>query len=87
MCHHGFRFDDYGLWKEFWYSLNSGWHHLEYVYHFEEYWGKGSYPPERITLPEQDFDNLMERIIAPPDPQVQQRLKELLNRKAPWDDD
>jgi hypothetical protein len=87
MCHEGFRFDDYGIWKEFWHSLNHGWQHMEYVYHFEEYWGEGSYPPERIVVSEEAYDDLMERIIAPPDPEVQESIRKILNRKAPWDED
>jgi len=87
MCHEGFRFDDYGIWKEFWHSLNHGWQYMEYVYHFEEYWGEGSYPPERIVVSEEAYDDLMERIIAPPNPEVQESIRKLLNRKAPWDED
>jgi hypothetical protein len=87
MCHEGFRFDDYGIWKEFWHSLNHGWQHMEYVYNFEKFWGEGSYPPERIIVSEEAYDNLMERIIAPPDPEVQESIRKLLNRKAPWDED
>jgi len=29
MCHKGFRFDDYGIWGEFWHILNHGWQHME----------------------------------------------------------
>jgi hypothetical protein len=86
ISHEGFRFDDYYVWKEFWFSLNHGWDHMEYVHKFEEYWGKGSWPPERIVLPAKDFDALVERLNEPPDPEVQERFREILNRKAPWDD-
>jgi hypothetical protein len=85
MSHQGFRFDDYGIWKEFWHSLNHGWQHMEYVYNFEKFWGEGSYPPERIIVSEEAYDNLMERIIAPPDPEAIESIRKLLNRKAPWD--
>jgi hypothetical protein len=57
------------------------------VYNFEKFWGEGSYPPERIIVSEEAYDNLMERIIAPPDPEVQESIRKLLNRKAPWDED
>jgi hypothetical protein len=87
MCHEGFRFDDYGIWGEFWYSLNHGWQHMEYVYNFEEFWGKGSYPPEKIVLPKENFDRLVERLQEPPDPAIVERVKQIMNRKAPWDDD
>jgi hypothetical protein len=87
ISHEGFRFDDYHVWGEFWNSLNHGWLHVEYIYKFEEYWGKGSYPPERIVLPAKDFDSLVERLNSPPDPAIVERVRELMNRKAPWDDD
>jgi hypothetical protein len=60
---------------------------MNYVHKFEEYWGKGSYPPERIIVSEETYDALIERINAPPDPKVQERFREILNKKAPWDDD
>jgi len=40
ISHEGFRFDDYHVWGEFWHSLSHGWEHMEYVYKFEEVWGK-----------------------------------------------
>ena len=36
MCHEGFRFDDYGIWGEFWHTLNHGWQHMEYVHNIEK---------------------------------------------------
>ena len=48
MSHQGFRFDDYHVWKEFWSSLSGGWLDINYQAEFEKFWGKGSYPPERI---------------------------------------
>ena len=85
MCHEGFRLDDYGIWGEFWHSLNHGWQHMEYVHNFEEFWGEGSYPPERITVSEEDYDHLIERIIAPPDPEVMEKIRRVLEKKAPWE--
>ena len=85
ITHQGFRFDDYHIWGEFWHSLNHGWENIEYVYKFEEYWGKGSYPPEKIVLSQRDFDSLVERLNAPPDPEAQEKIKKVLERKAPWD--
>jgi uncharacterized protein (DUF1778 family) len=60
---------------------------MEYVYHFEEFWGKGSYPPEKIILPKENFDALVERLNQPSDPKVVERLKEIMSKKAPWDDE
>jgi hypothetical protein len=50
-------------------------------------WGKGSYPPEKIILPKENFDRLVERLNEPPDPAIVERLKEIMSRKAPWDDE
>jgi hypothetical protein len=84
ISHQGFRFDDYHVWGEFWHSISSGWEHMEYVYKFEEFWGKGSYPPEKIVLPKEDFDALVDRLNEPPE--YNENLAKLLNRKASWED-
>ena len=86
ISHQGFRFDDYGVWGSFWSSLNAGWDHMNYVYKFEEFWGKGSYPPEKITLPEKDFDALVEMLELPSEATMES-VKRLMNRKAPWEND
>jgi hypothetical protein len=83
MSHPGFRFDDYYVWGEFWSSLNVGYLDIEYKYKFEEFWGKGSYPPETIVLPAKDFDALVERLNEPP--QYNENLARLLQKKAPWE--
>lgn len=85
MSHQGFRFDDYHVWGEFWHSLNHGWEHMEYVYKFEEFWGKGSYPPEKIILPKKSFDALVKKLNEPP--QYNEKIARVLSRKAPWDDE
>jgi hypothetical protein len=41
--------------------------------------------PQKIYLSQEDYDALVERINAPPDPEVQERLRKLLEREAPWD--
>jgi hypothetical protein len=84
MSHEGFRFDDYYVWGEFWHSLSHGWEHMEYVNEFEKYWGEGSYPPEKIVLPQKDFDALVDRLNEPP--QYDEKIAKLLTRKAPWDE-
>ena len=85
MSHQGFRFDDYYVWKEFWMSLNQGYLDIEYKYEFEKFWGKGA-EPEKIILPKEQFDALVERLNAPPDPKVVERLKEIMSKKAPWEE-
>jgi hypothetical protein len=85
MSHEGFRFDDYHIWKEFWYSINSGWCDMEYDWEFEKFWGKGA-KAEQIVLPAKDFDALVDRINNPKPEQIES-LKKLLNRRAPWDEE
>ena len=85
MSHQGFRFDDYHVWGEFWHSLNHGWEHIEYVYKFEEFWGKGSYPPEKIIVSKENFDALVDKLNEPP--QYNENIARVLQRKAPWDDE
>lgn len=85
MLHEGFRFDDYHIWGSFWNSLNGGWNDMNYKWAFEEYWGKGSYPPEKIILSKEDFDTLVDKLNEPP--QFNEKIARVLQRKAPWDDD
>ena len=85
MSHQGFRFDDYHVWKEFWSSLSGGWLDMNYQWEFETYWGKGA-KTETIVLPKEDFDALQKRLAEPPDPAIMERFREILNRKAPWDE-
>jgi hypothetical protein len=42
--------------------------------------------PEKIYLSQRDYDELVRRINEPPDPKVMERFREILNRRAPWDD-
>jgi len=41
--------------------------------------------PEKIYLSVEDYDALVERINAPPDPKVVERFREIMSRKAPWE--
>lgn len=84
MSHQGFRFDDYHVWGEFWHSLNSGYLDMNYKWEFENFWGKGSYPPEKIILSKENFDALVEKLNEPP--QYNERIARVLTKKAPWDD-
>jgi hypothetical protein len=86
ISHEGFRFDDYHVWGEFWHSLSHGWEHMEYVYKFEEFWGKGSYPPQKISLKTEDFDALVERLSLPSEATMES-IKKLMNRKTPFDNE
>ena len=57
---------------------------MEYKWEFEKFWGKGA-KPEKIVLPREDFDALVERLNEPPNAAIMERLKELMNRKSPWE--
>ena len=84
ISHSKFHFDDYHIWKEFWCSLNRGYHDAEYKYQFEKVWGKNA-KPETILLSPRDFDALQRRLAE--HPKFNQGLSDLLNRIAPWDDE
>jgi hypothetical protein len=84
ISHQGFRFDDYHIWGSFWSSLNGGWLDMNYKWEFEKFWGKGA-KPEKIVLPAEDFDALVERLNEPP--KYNEKIAKLLQRKAPWDDE
>ena len=42
--------------------------------------------PEKIYVSQRDYDELVRRINEPPDPAVVERLKEIMSKKAPWDE-
>ena len=85
MAHEGYRFDDIQLGKSFWSSLNGGYEDMNYKWAFETYWGVGSYPPEKILISSEDYDTIMKSLNEPPKPNP--KLIELLNRKAPFEND
>jgi len=84
ISHSNFRFDDYHIWKEFWYSINKGYVDTEYKWAFETYWGKGA-KPETMYVSQNDYDTLVEKINNP-DPEQIESLRKLMNRKSPWDE-
>ncbi len=43
--------------------------------------------PETIYVSQEDYDELVQRINEPSDPKVVEKLKKLMNRKSPWDND
>jgi hypothetical protein len=83
--HDNWRMDDHQRYWDFWINMNAGWLDMNYKWEFEKFWGKGA-KPERIVLPAKDFDALVERLNQPPDPEVIEKIKRVLTRKAPWDD-
>jgi uncharacterized protein (DUF1778 family) len=40
--------------------------------------------PQKIYLSQEDYDKLAEKLNAPPDPEVQERLRKLFERECPW---
>lgn len=56
---------------------------MNYKWEFEKFWGKGA-KPEKITLPKEDFDALVERLNEPP--QYNENLAKLLQKKSPWEE-
>ena len=86
MAHEGYRFDDIQLGKSFWNCLNGGYEDMNYKWAFETYWGKGSYPPERIFLKEGNFNALVEQLNLPSDATIE-AVKRLMNRKTPFEND
>ena len=43
--------------------------------------------PEKVYVSKEAYDALIKAINAPPDPERVKRLKEIMNRKAPWDEE
>jgi hypothetical protein len=82
--HSDWRMDDHHRYWDFWNSINRGLLDINYKWEFEKFWGKGT-KPEKIILPKEDFDALVERLNEPPDPATIEKIKRVLLRKAPWD--
>ena len=83
--HSDFRMDDNVRNRDFWLNLNSGWEDMNCKWEFEKFWGKGSYPPEKILISSEDYDKLQEMIAEPPKPIP--GLIDLMNRKSPFEND
>lgn len=82
--HSNWRMDDHHRYWDFWLSINRGYDDMNYKWEFEQFWGKGT-QPEKIVLPKEDFDALVEKLNEPPE--YNENLAKLLSRKAPWDDE
>ena len=76
-------------------GLSIGWFQ-EYIYPYDDPYNLTISPerklrlaqePERIIVSAEAYDELVRRINEPPDPAVVERIKEIMNRKAPWDDE
>lgn len=52
-----------------------------------EDWKKMYENAETILLSAEDYDALVERLNQPPDPKVVERFREIMNKKAPWEEE
>ena len=43
--------------------------------------------PETIYVSKEAYDEIQKRLAEPPDPKVMERFREIINRKAPWNDE
>lgn len=77
--------DDHQRYWDFWLSINRGYDDMQYKYEFEKVWGEGA-KPEVILLSQENFDALVEKLNSPPDPKSVERLTEILQKPAPWND-
>jgi len=84
--HDGWRMDDHQRYWDFWLNLNRGWTDINYKWEFEKFWGKGA-KAETIVLPAKDFDALVQRLHEPTDPAIIERLKTIMDKKSPWEDE
>ena len=85
--------DEWGY-DEFWESLSIGWFQ-EYIYPYDDPYNLTISSERRLRLAQQlpkiivsaeAYDELVRRINEPQDPAVVERIKELMNRKAPWEE-
>lgn len=42
--------------------------------------------PTKMYVTKEQYDALVERLNAPPDPEAMEKIRRVLERKAPWDD-
>jgi hypothetical protein len=84
--------DEWGY-CEFWESLGIGWFQ-EYIYPYDDPYNLTISPERKLRLAQQlpkiivsaeAYDELVRRINEPQDPAVVERIREIMNRKAPWD--
>lgn len=42
--------------------------------------------PETIYVSEEDYESLIEKLDAPPDPKTIESIRKILSRKSPWEE-
>ena len=67
--------------KNFISNLWYRWKNYQYDRKVMKYFGV---KPEKIYLSKKDYDALVEKINAPPSPEVQENLRKLFEREVPW---
>lgn len=70
--------------KNFFINLWYQYKHWRYERRCLKYFGA---KPETIYLPKEDYDALVEQLNKAPDPKAIERFKQIMERKAPWDED
>jgi hypothetical protein len=69
--------------RNFFVSLWYDYKHWRYERRCLKYFGA---KPQKMYVSKEAYDELVRRINEPPDPKVMERFKEIINRKAPWDE-
>ena len=70
--------------RNIWYNLISKYYHWQYERKCIKYFGA---KPETVYLSKENFDNLVQRLNEPPNPKSLEKLKELMNRTPPWENE
>ena len=83
MNHEDYRLDDRFLYQDFWNSINEGYSQMVEDDRWMTYFGA---KPEKVYVSQETYDELVRRINEPPDPKVVERVRELMQKPAPWDD-
>ena len=83
MNHEDYRLDDRFLYQDFWNSINEGYSQMVEDDKWMTYFGA---KPEKVYVSQETYDELVRRINEPPDPKVVERVRELMQKPAPWDD-
>ena len=81
--HEDYRLDDRFLYQDFWNSICEGQTQMVEDDKWMTYFGA---KPEKIYVSQEAYDELVRRINAPPDPEKVKRLKEIMQKPAPWDE-
>jgi len=83
MDHEDYRFDDRFLYQDFWNSINEGYSQMVEDDKWMTYFGA---KPEKVYVSQETYDELVRRINEPPDPKVIERLKQIMSKPAPWEE-